>query len=471
MISKKSVKIPEPLVKVSRIFSGGGFKSYLVGGAVRDMLMGKQCHDYDIATDASPEQVTGLFKKVIPTGIAHGTVTVHIFGMKLETTTFRTESAYSDGRHPDTVSYAPDIEEDLARRDFTMNAIAAELSTGIITDPFCGQKDIAEKIIRTVGNPLERFSEDGLRPVRAIRFASQLGFRIEEKTFEAISSPDILRRTSGISAERFRDEFCKMLQTEKPSVGLQLLEQTGILGIFIPQFTSCRGCIQQDKRGFHEFDVADHLFYACDGAPKENLTVRLAAFFHDIGKPDVRTESTEDGELRIHFYGHEAASEKKAREILTALKFSNEEIKSVCHLVKEHMFRYESTWSDAAVRRFIIRAGKENLENLFLLRAADSFAMHRTPLQEHSPEQKQLCELKRRIRECLEKKSALSLKDLKVNGDDLMELGIPRGKALGQILAKLFEAVTDSPQMNSRESLLALASRIYREDFVRQQNP
>lgn len=471
MLSVKNVKIPEPLAKAGRIFSSGGFKSYLVGGAVRDMLMGKPCHDYDIATDATPEQVTGLFKKVIPTGIAHGTVTVHIFGMKLETTTFRTESVYSDGRHPDDVSYASSIEQDLSRRDFTMNAIAADLLTGTLTDPFDGKKDISEKIIRTVGNPLERFMEDGLRPVRAVRFSGQLGFRIEEKTFEALSLPEVLRRTGSISAERFRDEFCKVMQTEKPSVGLQLLEQTGILDLFIPQFKACRGCIQKDARGFHEFDVADHLFYSCDGAPRENLSVRLAAFFHDIGKPDVRTEECKDGIKLIHFHGHEAASQQKAQEAMTSLKFSNEEIKDVCRLVREHMFHYESAWSDAAVRRFIIRTGKENLENLFLLRMADIYGMHNAPLQECSPAWNCLLELKERVKSSLEKNSALSLKDLNVNGNDLMEIGIPRGKMIGQILSELFETVTDSPQMNSRGQLLELAKRIYSEKYGAPHNP
>ncbi len=465
MFSSKSVKIPEKLVKVSKFFSDNGFKSYLVGGAVRDMLMGKACHDYDIATNATPAQVMKIFRNVIPTGIAHGTVTIHIFGLELETTTFRTEAEYTDGRHPDNVKYAQTIEEDLSRRDFTMNAIAAELSTGKITDPFNGQSDIKSRIIRTVGNPLERFSEDGLRPVRAIRFAGQLGFEIEKKTFNAISNEEILKKVEGISTERFRDEFCKILASEKPSAGIKLLEQAGILRIFVPQFSPCRGCLQQDERGFHEFDVADHILYACDGCPKENLTVRLSAFYHDIGKPESKTTEIIDGKERIHFHGHEQVSAEKAAESMASLKFSNDEIKKVRHLVKEHMFHYESSWSDAAVRRFIIRAGAENLEDLFLLRLADIYGMHRIPLQENSPSWKLLAELKNRIEKILNENSALSLKDLKINGKDLMEAGIPSGKTMGKILNELFETVTDSPEMNDKEKLTALAKKIFSEKY------
>lgn len=465
MFSSKSVKIPEKLVKVSKFFSDNGFKSYLVGGAVRDMLMDKTCHDYDIATNATPAQVMKIFRNVIPTGIAHGTVTIHIFGLELETTTFRTEAEYTDGRHPDNVKYAQTIEEDLSRRDFTMNAIAAELSTGKITDPFNGQSDIKSRIIRTVGNPLERFSEDGLRPVRAIRFAGQLGFEIEEKTFDAISNEEILKKVEGISTERFRDEFCKILASEKPSAGIKLLEQAGILRIFVPQFSPCRGCLQQDERGFHEFDVADHILYACDGCPKENLTVRLSAFYHDIGKPESKTTEIIDGKERIHFHGHEQVSAEKAAVSMASLKFSNDEIKKVRHLVKEHMFHYESSWSDAAVRRFIIRAGAENIEDLFLLRLADIYGMHRIPLQENSPSWKLLLELKNRIEKILNENSALSLKDLKINGKDLMEAGIPSGKTMGKILNELFETVTDSPEMNDKEKLTALAKKIFSEKY------
>lgn len=461
----KCVKIPEELVKIGGIFRKNGFKAYLVGGAVRDMILGKKGHDYDLATNATPKQVMGIFKKVIPTGIAHGTVTIHIFGMQIETTTFRTEADYTDGRHPDSIKFATTIEEDLSRRDFTMNAIAADLESGELTDPFDGQKDIRNKIIRTVGEPQERFAEDGLRPVRAVRFSGQLGFSIEEKTLAALSEPEVLKKTASISVERFRDEFCKMLLCERPSDSLKLLEKTGILNIFIPEFAVCRNCSQKDSRGFHEFDVADHILYACDGAQKGNPEVKLAAFYHDIGKPECRTTEIVDGEERVHFHGHETKSAQKALASMTALKFPNETIKNVVHLVQEHMFYYEHSWSDAAVRRFIIRVKPENIENLFALRLADIYGMHRTPLKEGSPAWNILLEFRKRIESVLEKKSALGIKDLAVNGRDLMQEGIPSGKAMGMILNELFETVTESPAMNEKEKLLALAKNIFREKF------
>ncbi|CAM4125730.1 CCA tRNA nucleotidyltransferase [Treponema peruense] len=461
----KCVKIPEELVKIGGIFRKNGFKAYLVGGAVRDMILGKKGHDYDLATNATPKQVMGIFKKVIPTGIAHGTVTIHIFGMQIETTTFRTEADYTDGRHPDSIKFATTIEEDLSRRDFTMNAIAADLESGELTDPFDGQKDIRNKIIRTVGEPQERFAEDGLRPVRAVRFSGQLGFSIEEKTLAALSEPEVLKKTASISVERFRDEFCKMLLCERPSDSLKLLEKTGILNIFIPEFAICRNCSQKDSRGFHEFDVADHILYACDGAQKGNLEVKLAAFYHDIGKPECRTTEIVDGEERVHFHGHETKSAQKALASMTALKFPNETIKNVVHLVQEHMFYYEHSWSDAAVRRFIIRVKPENIENLFALRLADIYGMHRTPLKEGSPAWNILLEFRKRIESVLEKKSALGIKDLAVNGRDLIQEGIPSGKAMGMILNELFETVTESPAMNEKEKLLALAKNIFREKF------
>lgn len=462
----KCVKIPEELLKIGGIFRKNGFKAYLVGGAVRDMILGKKGHDYDLATNATPRQVMGIFKKVIPTGIAHGTVTIHIFGMQIETTTFRTEADYTDGRHPDSIKFATTIEEDLSRRDFTMNAIAADLESGELTDPFDGQKDIRNKIIRTVGEPQERFAEDGLRPVRAVRFSGQLGFSIEEKTLAALSEPEVLKKTASISVERFRDEFCKMLLCERPSDSLKLLEKTGILNIFIPEFAICRNCSQKDSRGFHEFDVADHILYACDGAQKGNLEVKLAAFYHDIGKPECRTTEIVDGEERVHFHGHETKSAQKALASMTALKFPNETIKNVVHLVQEHMFYYEHSWSDAAVRRFIIRVKPENIENLFSLRLADIYGMHRTPLKEGSPAWNILLEFRKRIESVLEKKSALGIKDLAVNGRDLMQEGIPSGKAMGMILNELFETVTESPAMNEKEKLLALAKNIFREKFM-----
>lgn len=471
----RGVKIPCELQKMNSLFEQAGFEAYLVGGAVRDEIMGKGAHDWDVATNARPEDVIKIFRRVIPTGIKHGTVTVHFMKKAIEVTTFRTESDYSDGRHPDKVEYAGHIEEDLSRRDFTMNAMAASLADGHIVDPYGGADDIKARVIRAVGEPCERFMEDGLRPVRAVRFASQLGFNIEEETWAAILRDDILKKAAGISLERFRDEFCKILLSPVPSVGLKLLEESGLLKIFVPELLQGRGCVQSDERGFHSFDVLDHNFYACDGAvlrgaseaceqqPADRLLVlRLAALFHDVAKPSCKRV---DG-AKITFYNHEIAGEKMARGILVRLKFSNAQIDAVCHLIKEHMFNYESSWSDAAVRRFVQRVGKENIDSLFDLRLADIYGMKRVKVRLHDTTVcGKLLELRERVDKALQEKSAMGLKDLAVNGGDLIALGIPAGKKMGAILKELFEAVTDDPAMNSREALLALAKNLYSEKY------
>lgn len=467
----KKVNIPKILQDFYKIFEKNGFQAYLVGGAVRDICLKKKPSDWDIATNATPQDVMKMFKFVIPTGFEHGTVTVHFNKTEIEVTTFRTESGYSDARHPDKINYAATIEEDLARRDFTMNAIAVNLKNGKIVDPYGGQKDIKKRLIRTVGNAHERFMEDGLRPIRALRFASKLGFAIEEKTYQEISQKDVQNKITSISIERFRDEFEKMMLSKKPSVALKLMEETGILNLFIPEFSKCRGCIQSDYRAFHKFDVLDHLFYACDGAPENKLNVRLAALFHDIGKPDAKNiimqevfdskECCKKNLETITFYNHEKYSAEITQKIMTRLKFSNEMIKNVIHLVKEHMFHYEENWTNAAVRRFIIRVGKENLEDLYDLRFADMYGMWNQKIEiKYSEPVALLLELKERINEELMKQNALSLKDLNVNGKDLMENGIPAGKKLGEILNHLLDCVIEDPSLNSREKLLEIAKNI-----------
>lgn len=458
------IKIPVILQKMNNIFEKNGFKAYLVGGAVRDMFMNKEASDWDVATDATPEQVISAFKKVIPTGIAHGTVTVHFMGEEIEVTTFRIEQGYSDGRHPDKVSYASDIEEDLSRRDFTMNAIAVSLKDGSIVDPFDGKTDIKNKVIRSVGNPLERFNEDGLRPIRAIRFASQLGFEIETNTLQAISNEKVLQKTSTISIERFRDELVKLLKSPKPSVGLKLLESTNIMKLFLPELLEGRNCIQNDVRGYHVFDVLDHNFYSCDGAPVHKVNVRLAALLHDIGKPASKVvRVTDEGEI-YNFFNHEKYSENIARKLLTKLRFSNNEINNVCHLIENHMFHYEESWSDAAIRRFIVRVKPENIEDLIDLRLADMYGKYNMPIQiKESNACDLLIQLQDRIKKIQEENSAFTLKSLAVSGKDLMEIGVPSGRLIGKILDILLETVLDDPKQNSKDVLLNIAKNLYEQ--------
>ena len=466
--------IIHPILKeIAALFKERNREVCLVGGAVRDMIRGKKIHDWDLATNALPEEVTSIFRaaqskgNVIPTGIKHGTVTVLYRGRSMEITTYRTESDYTDGRRPDQVCYSSSIEEDLSRRDFTMNAIALRLPRRDIIDPFGGRADIKAGIIRCVGNPAERFAEDGLRPLRAVRFAAQLSFRLEPETLAAI--PGALEISAKISAERVRDEIEKIIASDKPSRAFLLMEQTGLLQLFLPELAACRGI---DQKGFHRFDVLEHSLLACDYAAEEHYpqNVRIAALLHDIGKVparkmDVRGTSacggTCGGTFGVWtFYQHEAESEKMTRSILRRLRFPNDLVDSVCHLVKEHMFHYTDEWNDSAVRRFIARVGEANLENIYRLRMADAYAA-----AAHKPPPDYLLPFTRRIEKILEAGRVFSLKDIAVSGKDLIEMGIKPGKTLGVILNELLETVLDDPAHNNRDDLLKIAEKL-REKWI-----
>jgi len=419
------------------------------------MLRGQKIHDWDIATDASPEEVTALVRaakgKVIPTGIKHGTVTVFYKNHSAEVTTFRTEAGYSDGRRPDKVEYTSSIEEDLSRRDFTMNAIAMRLPGGEIVDPFDGEADIKKRVIRCVGNAAERFNEDGLRPLRAVRFAAQLDFEIEENTLAAI--PYALPVSAKVSQERVRDEIDKVLASPLPSRAFKLMEKTGLLRLFLEELAACRGI---EQKGFHQFDVFDHSLLACDYAAQNGYSqiLRLAALLHDIGKPDVRKL---DESSVWTFYRHEEVSSIIARKILNRLRYPNAVIESVCHLIKEHMFHYTDEWSDAAVRRFIARVGETNLEDIYCLRRADAYAFSGKEADLGS-----LLRLTDRVKKVLADGRAFTVKDLAVTGNDLISIGIPSGKKMGIILKELLETVLDDPAQNTREKLLEIAEKIFK---------
>jgi putative nucleotidyltransferase with HDIG domain len=444
-----NVVIHPVLKEIAAVFNRAGRQVFLVGGAVRDLFLGKEAQDWDLATDARPEEVASLFRRVIPTGIKHGTVTIRYKGYSIEVTTFRTESAYSDGRRPDRVEYASTIEEDLSRRDLTMNAIALALPGGERVDPFRGYDDIKARRIRCVGNPRERFREDGLRPLRAVRFASQLGFSVDGETLAAI--PASLATTARVSPERVRDEIDKIAASQRPSIALGLMETSGLLGLVLPELAACRGV---EQKGFHRFDVLDHSLLACDYAArlKAPQPVRLAALFHDIGKPTTRR--LDDSGVWT-FYRHEKVSADLARNIGLRLRYPTALIKAMTHLIEEHMFHYDAAWTDAAVRRLIIRIGKENLEDMYALRRADAYATAGV----ESPGI--LAPLISRIDGVLARDSALSLRDLAVSGTDLMGIGVQRGKALGIILNELLEAVLEDPALNTREKLLEIAAKLY----------
>lgn len=443
-------RIPRVVKDFASFFSEAGFQCYLVGGAVRDMLLGRKVQDFDIATDALPEDVIGVFRRVIPTGIKHGTVTVLFKGIRFEVTTFRIDQDYSDGRRPDSVIFTPSIEEDLKRRDFTINAIAYDLHNHRLLDPHDGRKDLKAGIIRAIGDPRERFREDGLRTIRACRFAAQFCFEIEEDTFAGISrSIDTVKK---VSAERIRDELVRLLEADTPSVGFSLLDGSGLLRSIIPELTACQNVEQGD---LHRYDVYHHLLYACDAAPRDNLAVRLAALFHDLGKPETLRTSPGDGE--VSFHRHEQLSAELAEKILHRLRFSNHIIKRVGHLVAQHMFHYEPLWTDAAVRRFVSRIGEQNIADILSLRRADQLAIVGKRFVSDS-----LIALEKRIENMLAGDKALTLKDLAINGNDIIrELQIPRGPRIGIILNHLLESVLDDPRQNDRETLLRIARNFY----------
>jgi tRNA nucleotidyltransferase/poly(A) polymerase len=442
-------KIPLQVREIYDILKAAGFACYLVGGAVRNMALKTVPKDWDLATNALPQDIMRLFHRVIPTGIPHGTVTILHKGVSCEITTFRIDGAYSDSRRPDSVEYTASLFEDLKRRDFTINAMALDIGTGELIDPHGGREDCRRGIIRAIGKPEERFNEDGLRILRAVRFAGRLGFSIEPQTLEAMRSraPNLER----ISAERIRAELEGILEAEKPSGSFLIMAETGILGIILPELAACRGIRQREM---HRFDVFVHSILACDAADKTGRGLRLAALLHDIGKARTVTIA-EDGLPR--FYGHETESARLALNILERLKFPAALTKQVVHLIAEHMFNYDPGWSDAAVRRFIIRVGKDNLEDLFRLRWADVCAMAGLPPDPRGPDS-----LRERITAILLHEEALSLRDLKVNGEDIKKaLKIPPGPHIGKILNFLFESVVEDPALNTKEKLLDMAERFY----------
>ncbi|MCF6334974.1 MAG: HD domain-containing protein [Spirochaetales bacterium] len=443
-------KVPVVLKNFANVFKDNKFSCYLVGGALRNHFAGLIPTDYDFASDANPQDIMRMFRHVIPTGIKHGTVTVLYRGNSFEVTTFRVEGEYTNSRHPDSIKYSPSILEDLKRRDFTINSIAMNLETGELLDPHNGIQDIKHRRIKAIGNPQERFTEDGLRLMRACRFTSQLEFSLESSTLNAVKlCKDNLRK---VSAERIRDEIIKILQAKKPSIALKIMEETGILEIVMPELMECRGIKQ---KGYHNFDVLDHLFYSCDGGPPDDFILRLAALLHDTGKP----ASLElDREGIPTFYNHDKISSQIAVKIMQRLKFSGNEIKKVSHLISHHMFNYTDDWTDAAVRRFIAKTGVKNIDDLFKLRLADQFGM--TNSEKHS---QYLYMFADRIESVLKENSAFTLKDLDISGNDLLTMaGIKRGPQIGIILNELLEAVLDDPKMNEKSKLINIARNIYK---------
>lgn len=438
-------RVPEDALGICARLRERGRRAWIVGGCVRDLIRGIQVHDWDIATDARPEEVVRHFKHVIPTGIEHGTVTVVVRKVPYEVTTLRGETTYSDGRRPDSVHFVDDITADLARRDFTINAIAIDPITGSLIDPFDGLADLEAGIIRAVGDPLQRFSEDGLRPLRAARFVASLEFEIEQATLAAMG--DTLDTYRKVSPERIREEWIKAMRAPRPSRAFEIMRHTKMLDVTVPEMVESIGC---EQNRFHAYDVWGHAMAcldACEGDP----ALRISALFHDIGKP--RTRAFSDKTQDYTFYDHERVGAEMVYPILTRLRFSNEERERITHLVRHHLVCYSDEWSDAAVRRWMRRIGHDRIEDLYALNRADILGKGKEP----EADLEALEKLKGRVAKVLSAGDALTVKALKVNGRDLMtELGMKPGRDLGTLLEYLLEQVIDEPSQNERETLLAL---------------
>ena len=414
-----------------------GFEAYYVGGCVRDHLMGRAVHDVDITTNALPEQTAAVFEgyKVIPTGIRHGTVTVLAEGTPYEITTYRVDGSYSDSRRPDSVEFTPDIVQDLARRDFTMNAIAMDIR-GNIVDPFGGRGDIEHALIRCVGEPEKRFTEDALRIMRGIRFASQLGFGIEEKTAQAII--DMRGRLSIISRERVREELDKLLCGK--DCGKVLTDYRVIIAEIIPEMVACFGFDQFSR--YHKYDVYEHIVKAVTSAPQDQLILRRALLLHDIAKPQMFTLD-ENGVG--HFKGHAKVSAEMAKEILSRLRFDNRTIALTSQLISHHS---DKIHSEKQIRLMVSEFGIETFLMLMDFKKYDNCGKNDFVLDEN----KEFDRFKVIAREFADSGECITLSQLAISGSDLTELGF-RGKEIGTALAQLHSLVISGDLPNDKQAL------------------
>lgn len=441
--------VPQFVEKFMKAFRENGYEIYIVGGPVRDMILGRPVTNWDFASNATPEHVLEMFDTAKYEN-DFGTVIVpvrsedtpddekHIF----EVTPYRHEGSYSDSRHPDSVTWAQTIEEDVQRRDFTINALAFDGSE--VLDIVGGQKDIEDKLMKAVGDPNKRFEEDALRMMRAIRFAAQLGFIIDHPTLEAIQKN--ASRIRDISWERIQDEFLKILGSPNPADGVLMLKSTGILPHIMPELQRCFGVEQKSPGRHHIYDVGTHLIESLRNCPSEDPITRFAALIHDIGKPETRAIDEETGITT--FYNHEIVGAEIAKNIAERFRLSKYNRNKLVTLVRYHMFSVSEEQTDKAVRRFITKIGKENIESMLDLRTGDRVGSGVPPTSWRTDA------FKERIVEV--QKKPFEVRDLKIGGEDVMkELGIKPGPEIGRILGEIFELVADGDLKNERDVLLA----------------
>lgn len=437
--------LPADVATVLQTLAAAGHEAALVGGCVRDLVRGLEPDDWDIATEAPPETVAALFPDTTWTNI-FGTVTVRSGPMDVEVTTYRSESGYTDGRRPDEVRWATDLTDDLGRRDFTINAMAwvpddLEAGRGHLVDPCGGREDLAARVLRAVGDPERRFTEDALRLLRGVRFATTLGFRIDPATEAAMRTK--AGAAGRLSGERIRDELLRLLAFDGPTApAFLLMERLGILVAILPELAALRGVEQGKLLGG---DALDHSLRAADALPATDPLLRLAGLLHDVGKARTGSEG--------HFIGHETVGAQLVGERLEVLALPRADIERVSHLVRHHMILYSPDWSDAAVRRFIRRVGPgQPLTDLFALRRADTAASAGPEARDAAAS-----ELESRVA-ALQGAAVLSVSELAVNGTDLMrELGLRPGPEVGRLLDVLLQAALDDPRRNERDTLIRLA--------------
>lgn len=437
------IQLPEKVKFIIDTIMEAGYEAYAVGGCIRDFILGRTPDDWDITTSAKPDQVKALFPRTIDTGIQHGTVTVMLDKEGFEVTTYRIDGEYEDGRHPKEVTFTANLVEDLKRRDFTINAMAYNDKAGLV-DAFEGMRDIEKKVIRCVGDPMQRFTEDALRLMRAVRFSAQLGYEIEEKTLDAMRelSPNLVH----ISAERIQSELIKLVISPHPEK-LRIAYETGITKIILPEFDACMETEQNNPH--HCYSVGEHTLRAMQEIRADKV-LRLAMLFHDIGKPGTLTV---DEEGVVHFHGHPALSEKMTRDILKRLKFDNDTIYMTTNLVRYHDYDVEP--GPKYVRRAIMKIGEDVFPLLFDVKLADIKAQSAYMRKEKV---ERLEAVRQVYEEIVAQKQCVSLKTLAVTGKDLMrEMGMQPGPEIGLILKKLLDLVIEDPSLNEREILIKAA--------------